>query len=107
MSGEDVEVEVKTYPSRWHFIAERTADLVKEKNKAYGFSFEDSTLIAQLLYPSGVEFHQMQDFLSIIRVLDKLKRIATQKDAFGESPWQDVMGYALLALEQQERKGSK
>lgn len=94
---------VTVYPSRWHFIAERVANLVKEKNAAYGNSFEDSTKIMQLLYPEGVKPEQLQDFLAIIRVMDKVKRIATKKDAFGENPWQDILGYALLSLEQAER----
>ena len=30
-------------------------------------------------------------------------RIATNKDALGESPWQDIMGYALLSFHKQIR----
>lgn len=98
--------KITTYPSRWHFIAERVASLVQEKNAAYGNSFEDSTAIMKLLYPSGVRPDQVQDFLAIIRCMDKFKRIATKKDAFGENPWQDINGYSLLALEQAERNGT-
>lgn len=97
----------KTYPSRWHFIAERTASLVKEKNAAYGSSFEDSVTIMRLLYPKGISVEQLEDSLAIVRVLDKLKRIATKKDAFNENPWQDILGYALLSLERSERGGTK
>lgn len=95
----DEQPDVTTYPSRWHYLAEQTADLVKSKNAAYGNSFEESTQIAKLFYPQGVGPGQMQDFLAIIRVLDKLKRIATNKDAFGEDPWKDINGYSLLMLE--------
>jgi len=36
--------------------------------------------------------------LAITRVLDKLFRLATRKDAFGESPWNDICGYAILGI---------
>lgn len=103
---EDIAPDVKHFPSRWHFIAERTADLVKTKNAAYGNSFEQSGEFMAMLYPDGVKPEQMKDFLCIVRVMDKIKRISTKKDAFGENPWQDILGYALLTLEQQERNGT-
>ncbi len=34
--------------------------------------------------------------LALVRIFDKMKRIATQKDAFGESPFKDIAGYGLL-----------
>jgi hypothetical protein len=71
--------------------------LVEEKNKAYGSSFEKSADIIKILYPNGVKPDQYTDLLSITRLIDKLFRIATRKDAFGESPWQDIAGYAILA----------
>jgi hypothetical protein len=40
--------------------------------------------------------NQYQDLGAMIRILDKFFRIATKKDAFGESPWTDVAGYAIL-----------
>lgn len=78
--------------------AVRVANLVREKNLAYGDSFGKSGAVMKLLYPSGVSLDQMDDFLTMTRVLDKMFRIANQKDAFGENPWQDIMGYALLAI---------
>jgi len=33
---------------------------------------------------------------NLLRVIDKLFRIASQKEAFGENPWQDIAGYGLL-----------
>lgn len=32
----------------------------------------------------------------VVRVVDKLFRIANHKDAFGENPWADIAGYAVL-----------
>lgn len=70
--------------------------LVQEKQAAYGNSFGKSGQVMRLLYPDGIKPEQMDDALAVVRVLDKLFRIATAKDAFGESPWRDIAGYGLL-----------
>jgi hypothetical protein len=76
--------------------AEKIGKLVAEKNAAYGSSFAESHKILSVLYPDGIKPEQYTDALAIIRVIDKLFRIATAKDAFGESPWQDIAGYGIL-----------
>lgn len=78
-------------------VAKSIADLVVEKQIAYGDSFGKSDQILAVLYPAGIKADQVKDALTIVRIIDKLFRIANQKDAFGESPWKDIMGYALLA----------
>lgn len=70
--------------------------LIQKKNEAYGSSFEKSGEIIKILYPNGVQPEQYADMLAMTRVIDKLFRIATDKDAFGESPWKDIAGYAIL-----------
>lgn len=76
-----------------------TGTLLKEKNAAYGNSVESSGAIIKALYPSGVSVEQYDDFLVIVRILDKFSRIAKgNKKAFGEDPWKDVAGYALLKV---------
>ena len=50
----------------------------------------------RILYPSGVSPDQYDDLLAVARIVDKLFRIANQKDAFGESPYRDIAGYGLL-----------
>jgi hypothetical protein len=70
--------------------------LVEKKNKAYGSSFDRSNKILEVLYPHGVDVPQYADFLAITRIIDKLFRIATDKDAFNEDPWMDIAGYGLL-----------
>ncbi len=72
--------------------------LVDEKNNAYGSSFAESHKILSVLYPQGIKPEQYTDALAIIRVIDKLFRIANKKDAFGESPWKDIAGYAILGM---------
>lgn len=82
------------------------ADLVIEKQFAYGNSFEKSGEVMRILYPNGIKPEQMDDALTIVRILDKLFRVAHKKDAFGESPYRDIMGYALLAVERDENTKS-
>jgi hypothetical protein len=81
--------------------------LVDEKNAAYGSSFAECHKILSVLYPAGIKPDQYTDALAIIRVIDKLFRIANKKDAFGESPWRDIAGYALLGIQNDSKKSSK
>lgn len=79
-------------------IGKRIGEIVNEKQEAYGDSFNKACEVIEILYPDGIQPEQYKDFLAIIRVVDKLFRIATDKDAFGESPWKDIAGYALLSV---------
>lgn len=81
--------------------------LVAEKNSAYGDSFSQSCKILEVLYPDGVKPEQYRDLLTITRVIDKLFRIATSKNAFGESPWKDIAGYAILSVWRDEKEAAK
>ena len=102
------ELDAKPAPAptrNWDEIARSIAATVAEKNVAYGDSFERSGEVMAILYPNGIPLAQMGDALAVVRVLDKLFRIASDRDAFGESPWRDIAGYALLAVEKRERKG--
>jgi hypothetical protein len=73
------------------------ARLVISKQKAYGDSFGQSGRILAILFPAGIPVAQFNDALAIVRIIDKLFRIATDKKAFAEDPWRDIEGYALLA----------
>lgn len=81
---------------KYEALGTEVGKLVDEKNKAYGASFDRAGAVMSTLYPNGIPPEQMTDALGIIRVLDKLFRIANAKDAFGESPWTDIAGYGLL-----------
>lgn len=83
-------------------VCDNMAVALEAKNKAYGDSVNNSTKIVRLLYPNGIRPEQLDDFLIVIRVLDKLSRIARgDKKAFGENPWNDVQGYATLQVAKQ------
>jgi len=87
---------IKTKKDKYSKKAKKIAALVKEKQIAYGDSFGQADKIMKVLYPNGISVEQMGDALVIIRMIDKLFRIANNKDAFGESPYDDIVGYALL-----------
>jgi hypothetical protein len=70
--------------------------LVDAKQKAYGRAFDKTGKILETLYPHGVKPEQYGDLLAMVRILDKFFRIATDKRALGENPWQDVAGYGIL-----------
>ncbi|MBN9614227.1 MAG: hypothetical protein J0G35_01505 [Acidobacteriales bacterium] len=81
--------------------------LVEEKNAAYGSSFVVAGDFLRLLFPGGIPANRYDDALVLVRIFDKQMRIATDKDAFGESPYQDIAGYGLLGLQlHQQRKDS-
>lgn len=77
--------------------------LVTRKNEAYGDSFGKSGEILAILYPDGVKPEQMTDMLTIVRMVDKMFRIATDRDALGEDPFRDLLGYSILAVERNDR----
>jgi hypothetical protein len=83
------------------------AELLVKKQIAYGDSFGQSQKIIRVLYPKGILPDQYQDALAIIRVIDKLFRIANQKNAFGEDPWRDIAGYGLLSVVHAKRQREK
>lgn len=91
-------------PRTYKQIGEEIGSLVDEKNAAYGSSFAECHKILSVLYPNGIQPEQYTDALAIIRVIDKLFRIANKKDAFGESPWNDIAGYAILGVANHAKK---
>lgn len=84
--------------NKYFKIGQEVGKLVEEKNAAYGNSFAECHKILSVLYPNGIKPEQYTDALAIIRVIDKLFRIATNKDALGESPWRDIAGYSILGI---------
>lgn len=79
-------------------LAAQVGALVTIKQAQYGNSFTVAPQILRLLYPDGIRPDQYDTLLSIVRVLDKLKRLATGYRGDTENPWLDIAGYSLLAL---------
>lgn len=83
---------------RFASLAGETARLVAEKNLAYGDSFAKCGDFLRLLWPDGVPPAQYGDMLALVRMFDKMMRIAHDETAFDEEPKRDMLGYALLML---------
>jgi hypothetical protein len=77
-------------------VGVEVADLCREKNLAYGSSFQKTGEFLRLLYPDGIRPEQYVDLGLLFRIFDKQMRIATRKDAFGESPFRDIAGYGMM-----------
>lgn len=77
------------------------------KQAAYGDSFGRSGGLLRILYPDGIKPDQYDDALAVIRIIDKLFRIATDRDALGESPYRDIAGYGLLGAARSDRQARK
>jgi len=86
--------------------------LVEEKQKAYGDAYGRAGAVLALLYPEGISVPQLGSALLVVRVVDKLLRIAEgKKPTNDESPWKDIAGYGLvgyrLDCERLERRAAR
>lgn len=79
-------------------ITDDLAAILSTKDEAYGNAFDKTTQILSLLYPNGIRVEQYKDLHVIIRMLDKISRIARDNDPLGESPYMDIAGYSILSL---------
>ena len=81
-------------------------ELLKKKRDAYGDNLTSGATFLHLFYPDGIPVAAYKDLLIMVRVLDKLFRLANQHrhddsgDGFfdDESPWWDVAGYGLATV---------
>ena len=81
------------------------AKMTAEKKKAYGDSLRKSGELLKIIYPDGISHEQMTTALINVRIIDKLNRIANEPSAFGENPYEDIIGYALRGAEILEEAG--
>lgn len=88
-------------------LGTRIGELVNNKQKVYGNSFGKCGPFLKLLYPDGISPDKYDDLLCIVRIFDKVMRIATEKNALNESPWADLVGYGLLGLMKDEKDKEK
>lgn len=84
-------------------LAAQVGELVTAKQKVYGDAFSVAPKILALLYPNGVQPKDYDTLLAVVRILDKLKRVATQHESDTEDHWGDICGYALLMLAREEQ----
>lgn len=84
-------------------IGTEAGALVEQKNAAYGSSFSKCGQYMRLLFPDGIRPEQYLDVLLLARDFDKSMRIANHRDAFGENPYADKIGYAILGSHLHQR----
>jgi hypothetical protein len=81
-------------------LARNIGEMTDAKGTQYGNATEKVAEIIAILYPNGIPPFAYRNSLLIVRVLDKLCRLANQGedgvDKGGEDPWRDVAGYALI-----------
>lgn len=94
------------YQSEIKDVAKHIGEITAEKNEKYGNSVGVTERILSILYPLGIKPNQYQNAFLIIRILDKINRIATDINAFGENPYLDIAGYGLMGevLRKKEEK---
>ncbi|MEK4798046.1 hypothetical protein NYE37_03830 [Thermoactinomyces sp. FSL K6-2592] len=76
-------------------LGRRIGQLVDRKQAEYGDSWGKSADILRVLYPEGVKPSEYHYMLGIVRILDKLSRIANGNQG-EENAWADIAGYGLL-----------
>lgn len=96
---------METHLSRFESLGLEVGKLVTEKDAVYGNSFGTAPAILALLYPDGVRVEQYADLLTVVRMLDKLKRVATARADDPEDAWRDLAGYAILRLAERRKRG--
>jgi hypothetical protein len=104
--GECIEVRARlkedevSESQSYEALAGEIGRLTDTKSKQYGDSAERAEKIMKVLYPNGVPVEAFRNALLIVRMCDKLCRIATQDttgvDGGGEDAWRDMAGYSLI-----------
>lgn len=92
------------HQGKYEKIATEVGKLVDKKNQAYGNSFTKAGEYLKILYPDGIPPEKYMDVLVLVRLFDKLMRVATKNDPFGEDPFEDIAGYALLGMNNRKQE---
>lgn len=87
---------MKTPKHDYENLGKDLGKLITQKQMAYGDSYGKSGEVLKQLFPNGIPKESYTDALAIVRIVDKLFRIATDPTWGDESPWKDIAGYALL-----------
>lgn len=101
------QVEVYTSPhkpSDFLSLSQEIGQLVTSKDSAYGHAFHKTAEILKVMCPEGISPDKYQDLTIVTRIIEKCCRLMTMKDAFGESPYQDISGYGVIGL-RKDREG--
>lgn len=94
--------EASVKMGKHELIASSLGRMVDEKNRQYGGSYQETETILRLLYPGGIPANSYADFLCIMRLWDKMKRIGASRgdaDLGGEDARKDLLGIAIRMFE--------
>lgn len=99
--NDDELIEKKANRLRYVGLAGTTHTI--SKNRKYGDAVRKTVEILKVLYPEGIHPDQYSDLLLLVRVQDKMVRIASytseRREKDDESPWADIRGYGILGEE--------
>lgn len=94
--------DVTDKPGTYESIGTDIGRLVDVKNKQYGDAFGKSGEFLKVLYPNGIKPDQYKDMLAVVRVFDKLMRVANGNQG-NENAWNDLAGYGILMSKDDEQ----
>lgn len=80
-------------------IGAKTAD----KNRKYGDSAGKTGAMFRVIFPDGIPVSAYDDVLLLVRILDKVVRVATGAPDDEESPYSDLAGYGLIGVGKYQR----
>jgi len=81
--------------------------LLADKNRQYGDSYARMAHILPIFYPDGVPPDQLLDAVFILRIIDKLMRIASAQGDDKEDPVKDISGYGILRMREMRQNKNK
>lgn len=93
------EAKIDASVSAYEQIGTELGKLCQDKNQAYGPAAKTAGHALRLLMPNGCHPSRYEDMLLFARSWDKWSRIFTRPDAFGESPYKDLVGYSIIGAE--------
>jgi hypothetical protein len=88
----------KATPRPLENLGTRLGVMLQAKNEAYGSAFLKCDEFLSILWPDGVPRSAYGTMLILVRMFDKMMRIATAPDAFNEDAESDLAGYAMLLV---------
>lgn len=71
--------------------------MLLHKNRLYSGSFAKVPQLLLILFPTGIPARLFPHAVSIIRILDKISRLSSDRTEDTESPWIDASGYSILS----------
>lgn len=78
-------------------VAKQIVDSVKAAERETGNCFTKSTEVIRILFPAGIPPGKEQEVASMLRIIDKMFRIANNPGSTA-TEWQVLSAYALNAV---------